>query len=265
MPRIQDVCRFLESFAPLELAEEWDNVGLLAGDREATVERIMTCLTVTPGSVREAVARGAQLVVSHHPLPFRPLKRLTTDETPGRLLWQLARAGIAIYSPHTAFDSAAEGINRQLAERIGLVNIRPLRPAVTDDSLVGGGRCGDLTPAMTLSELGRRVCDRLRIAGVQRVGAAESDVLRVAVACGSAGSYLAAAHSAGCQVLVTGETSFHTCLEAESLGLGLILPGHYATERLGVERLAEILKVEFASLDVWASEREADPLIWQGV
>lgn len=263
MIRVQDICRFLEAFAPRELAADWDNVGLLAGDREGPVERVMTCLTVTPASAREAIERSAQLIVSHHPLPFRPFKRLTTDDTPGRLLWQLARAGIAIYSPHTAFDSAAEGINQLLAQRIGLVNIRPLVPAPTPDSSTGGGRCGDLTPAMTLGELCRRVVDRLHIAGVHRVGDSTKDVLRVAVACGSAGSYLSAAHAAGCQVLLTGETSFHTCLEAEALDLGLVLPGHYASERLGVECLAEILGGEFPSLAVWASVAESDPLTWQ--
>jgi len=101
--KIQSICQFMESFAPRRLAEEWDNVGLIAGDRLGKVERVMTCLTVTPESVEEAIAKKVDLIVSHHPLPFRPIKRLTTDNTPSELLWKLARAGVSVYSPHTSF------------------------------------------------------------------------------------------------------------------------------------------------------------------
>ena len=104
MTKIQQVCEYLDQFAPTRLAEEWDNVGLLTGDRAAECQKIMTCLTVTPDSAAEAIEQGASLIVSHHPLPFRPLKRLTTDSTPSRLVWELARANVAIYSPHTGFD-----------------------------------------------------------------------------------------------------------------------------------------------------------------
>ena len=105
---------------PLRLAESWDNVGLLLGDPQRPVERIMTCLTVTSATVDEAVANKADLVVAHHPLPFTALKKLTTASPEGRSLWSLAEAGISIYSPHTAFDSAPEGINQQLAAGLGL-------------------------------------------------------------------------------------------------------------------------------------------------
>ena len=116
MPTVNAISEFLDAFAPPDLAEDWDNVGLLVGDRETAGDRLMTCLTVTPASANEAIDGGADLVITHHPLPFRPLKHLTTDTTPGRLLLDLIRAGIAVYSPHTAFDSAASGINQRLAE-----------------------------------------------------------------------------------------------------------------------------------------------------
>src|SRR5262245_7994078 len=112
MPTVSDVCRFLERFAPPELAEEWDNVGLLVGDPQRNVKSVMTCLTVTNASASEAVEQHIDLVITHHPLPFRPLKRITTETTPGRLLLKLIEAGVAVYSPHTAFDSTREGINQ---------------------------------------------------------------------------------------------------------------------------------------------------------
>ena len=126
---VSDLCQFLESCAPQALAEEWDNVGLLVGNKAKQVERVMTCLTITPQSCAEAVGKRADLIVTHHPLPFKPLRRLTAESTTGRLLLELIRAGIAVHSPHTAFDSAAGGINQQLAAGIGLVNIQPLVPA----------------------------------------------------------------------------------------------------------------------------------------
>ena len=127
MPTIADLTTFLEAFAPLRLAAEWDNVGLLLGDQADACSRVMTCLTVTPESAAEAIERRASLIVTHHPIFFRPVQRLTTNSTEGAMLWRLAKAGIAVYSPHTAFDNAALGINARLAERLGLREIVPLR------------------------------------------------------------------------------------------------------------------------------------------
>ena len=124
MTTVADLCQFLDTLAPPRLAAEWDNVGLLVGDRLAPAERVMTCLTVTPAVAAEAIRQRVELLVTHHPLPFRPLKRLTTDEPTGRLLLDLIRAGVAVHSPHTAFDSAAAGINQQLAAALGLSDIR---------------------------------------------------------------------------------------------------------------------------------------------
>lgn len=262
MTTIADIAAFLEGFAPRRLAEEWDNVGLLAGDPQQTVTRIMTCLTITAASAQEAIREQAELIVTHHPLPFHALKRLTTEQTPSRLLWQLARANVAIYSPHTAFDSAVAGINQQLAEGLRLQEIQPLVPAKDDPQGLGSGRVGNLPAAVSLEELAQRLRTFLKVTGLQVVGGNETKIRRIAIACGSAGSFLAAAAKAGCQMLVTGETQFHTCLEAEALGVSLLLPGHYASERFACEKLAEVLQKPFPELRIWASQNEADPLRW---
>src|ERR1700748_2813281 len=104
MLTVSAIAALLEDFAPQRLAAEWDNVGLLVGDARHSVQRVMTCLTVTPQSVEEAINEKAELIVSHHPFPFHELKRVTTDTTDGRMLLDLIRSGIAVYSPHTAFD-----------------------------------------------------------------------------------------------------------------------------------------------------------------
>jgi dinuclear metal center YbgI/SA1388 family protein len=128
MPTVADVITVLERFAPSSLAATWDNVGLLLGDRNVNVERVLTCLTLTQEVADEAVADGAQMIVSHHPILFRGVKRLTTDSTDGRGVLTLAKVSIAVYSPHTGFDDCPGGINDQLASMMGLTNVKPLRP-----------------------------------------------------------------------------------------------------------------------------------------
>lgn len=128
MPTVAEVAAYLERFAPTSLAAEWDNVGLLLGDPAATVERILTCLTLTPDVAAEAVAERADLVVSHHPILFRGAKQLIASRGDGAIIWPLARAGVAVYSPHTAFDNCPGGINDILCRKLGVGNAHPLRP-----------------------------------------------------------------------------------------------------------------------------------------
>jgi dinuclear metal center YbgI/SA1388 family protein len=256
MHTVGQLCEFLDSFAPPELAAEWDNVGLLVGDRAQRAERVMTCLTITQAAAAEAIRERADLIVTHHPLPFRPLKKLTADEPGGRILLDLIRAGIAIHSPHTAFDSAARGINQQLAEGIGLTEIEPL------DSAASTGRYGRFPQPTTLGQAAAKLKQFLQLGGLHVVGNLQMPLERVAIACGSAGDLLRLATLRECQLFITGEASLHTCYDAAARGIAMLLAGHYASERFGVERLAEIVAGQFPDLTVWASREERDPLTW---
>ncbi|HEX3872343.1 MAG TPA: Nif3-like dinuclear metal center hexameric protein, partial [Pirellulales bacterium] len=208
MSKVADIAAFLELLAPTRLAEAWDNVGLLVGDDHSDVKRVMTCLTITPASAAEAIECRADLIVSHHPLPFQAVKRITTDTPTGCMLWSLIGHSISIYSLHTAFDSAAEGINHHLAEGLGLRDVAVLVENANADASVieGGGRWGWFDEPVTLEELADRVKQFLKIERLQVVGRIDRAVRSVAVACGSAGEFLGSARSAGCQCLVTGET-----------------------------------------------------------
>lgn len=260
------VCEFLERFAPKQLAESWDNVGLLVGDPTQTIEGIVTCLTVTPEVVDEAIEADADLIVTHHPMPFRPLKQITTDNTVGQMLLKLIQNKIAVYSPHTAFDSCAEGINYQLASGIGLTDIRPLVPVeiASDSELpspVGAGRWGKFAdgsmPLARIAELAKQVT---RAPMVKVVGRGTAEIETVAVGCGSAGELLSATIECKVGCLILGETSFHTCLEAKAQDVALVLVGHYASERFAVEKLAGVLGEAFPAANVWSSRQEADPI-----
>jgi dinuclear metal center YbgI/SA1388 family protein len=260
MISLNKICEFMDQFAPIRLAEEWDNVGLLVGDSSAGVSKLMTCLTVTPESVEEAISAKADLIISHHPLPFRPLKKITSDQLPGKLLLQLIGNRVAVYSPHTCFDSAEQGINQQLSERIGLSQISPLVPLGDGSSDVGSGRLGVLHDSLLVSEFLQRIKSAFRLQFVRYAGRLNHRVSRVAVACGSGGGFLAQALVKGCDTMITGEGSFHTCVEAAAANVTLVLLGHYCSERFAVETLATRLKGQFPELDIWASRNECDPV-----
>lgn len=262
MYRVRAVTDFLDGFAPPALAEPWDNVGLLLGDRDATLDAVLTCLTLTPDVVAEAARESAGLVVTHHPILFRPVKRLTADTAEGAMLLTLARAGMAVYSPHTAFDGTAEGINARLARRLDLRDVEPLRGSAAQGLAagLGGGRLGSLPEPCGFEELVLRAKAIFDLPAVEAVPIARP-VRKVAIGCGSAAEFLPDAVRAGCDVFVTGEARFHAAVEARALGIGLVLLGHYASERFAVEELAGVIAEKFAGLRVWPSRDERDPLV----
>jgi dinuclear metal center YbgI/SA1388 family protein len=169
---VAEIIAWLEQIAPPSRAAEWDNLGLLLGSRDAPVARAMTCLTVTPESAQEAVRDGAQLVVSHHPLFFRPVQRLTDGSVEGRIVLELSRAGIAVYSPHTAFDNAEGGINDVLAQRLGMKSVTWLREVAGSNQL----KIVVFVPDSDLTS----VSDALFAAGSGKIGAYRECSFRIA-------------------------------------------------------------------------------------
>lgn len=272
---VGEACDILADIAPLRMAESWDNVGLLVGDRTATAARIMTCLTITPPVVEEAVRRRVDLVVTHHPLPFKPLAKITSDSTVGAMLLSLIAAEIAVYSAHTAFDSAAYGINQAWAQGLQATDIRPLVPAVQNAGQtagespgVGSGRCATLASPTTIDQLATSAAKFCEAKDVRVVGSGQS-IWKVAIACGSGGSFLQHAVACGCQAMITGEATFHTCLEAEAIGIDLILVGHFASERFAMVQLASDLHAAILAkgneCDVFASAADVNPLRTIGI
>lgn len=254
----------LESIAPLSLAESWDNVGLLAGDPHSNVQRVMTCLTISPETVAEAIKGRSQLVITHHPLPFKPLQRIVTSNAAGQSLWSLIRAGIAIYSPHTAWDNAAQGINARLAELLKLVDIQPIletSKSGAEDYAIGVGRVGNLRPSRSISEMVASL--RMTMPSIRATSNhdAQHRIDRVAIVCGSGGSFVDAARQVNANLLLTGEATYHQCLEARSLGLAMLMIGHFDSERFSMDVIADSLKVEFPTLEIWASRHERDAVI----
>lgn len=259
MNTVGSLVQFMKHLAPLSLAEDWDNTGLLVGDVATKVNRVMTCLTVTETVVKEAVDQNIDMIVSHHPLMFRATKKITTDSSEGRMLLGLIKNDISVYSPHTAFDSCALGINQRLAEHLGLQEIQSLRPSIVA-GLPGSGRWGKLTGDLKLSAFLRQVKQAVAADYIEVCGNLDAVVSGVAVACGSAGEFLTDAIRHGCDTFITGEARFHSALEAQSSHVNLIVVGHYESERPAVEWLAKKIATDLTDLEVKVSECEENPL-----
>ncbi|MDR3110113.1 MAG: Nif3-like dinuclear metal center hexameric protein [Planctomycetaceae bacterium] len=255
---ISDLVRYLDNLFPRSLAEGWDNTGLLVGDANRRADNVMTCLTLTGATLREAVREHANIIVTHHPFPFHAVKQITNETVTGRLLLELVEHQIAIYSPHTSHDSAANGINQQWAELLKLTNVRPLIPQ-TDDETIGTGRIGTLTEPVSIITIVHFIKNKMRLDTCQYVGTPTNKVLRVAVTCGAADELVEQAKKQNAELLIMGEARFHTCLEAEADNLSLIIPGHYASERFALEYLAERIKME-NKVNAWASKDERNPI-----
>jgi dinuclear metal center YbgI/SA1388 family protein len=259
--KLRELLPALDSIAPLETAEEWDNVGLLVGNTDREVDRVMTCLTLTDTTLEEAISEKAELIVCHHPIPFKAMSQITSATSSGALLLRAIEAKIAIYSPHTAWDNAAFGINQQLAEMLQLQSIRPLKkfPAeVVSEENTGVGRCGYLPTGLATI---RDILNQLKIAIPQITPRHTHDssrtVKKLGIVCGSGGSMLGLVASRNCDAMLTGEATYHQCLESESRGIALIMIGHHASEAFSMGSFATILAERLNGLTIFASSKEA--------
>lgn len=258
MPSLAQVTAELERIAPLRLAAEWDVVGLLVAPRHDVVGRVLTCLSLTPDVAAEAVRERVELVVTHHPLPFRPVGRITPDTGTGRVLLDLVHGGCGVWSSHTAWDSAAGGINDQLAALIQLNHVSPIEPDA-EVPLAGFGRTGTAGDGETVADVGRRIATALDVTVVEIVGDPARPAGRVGIVCGSGGGSIAAVRRGGCQTLLTGELKLHEALEAEAAGLAVVAVGHHASEHFAMRALAERLAMAIPGLTCQASRADRDP------
>ena len=248
----------LQNIAPLEFAESWDNVGLLAGNRNRDISSAMTCLTLTSTTLEEAIQSNVHLVICHHPIPFKPISKITDDSTTGKLLLQAIEAGIAIYSPHTAWDNAKTGINQQLADILGLEMVKPLQSfaEVSNDDSVGVGRYGRLTSPASIQSTMKCIHASIPKINARHTHSAEHCISKIGIVCGSGGSLLSLVAHRGCDAMLTGEATYHQCLEAESLGIALLMIGHHASESFAMKELALQLQALLPELHVNTSRLE---------
>ena len=253
----------LESLAPAGLAEKWDNVGLMVGSPADPISGVTVSLDATQEALSAARKSGSDLLLTHHPLLFKPLSTVDSANPTGAVVYQAVREGIAVAAAHTNLDSAAGGVNDVLAGLLGLIGTRPLVPSSEREG-AGMGRLGRFERPLRLGEAAEEVKRVLGIKAVMVVGEPGRLVREVAVCGGSGGDLVGPARAAGADLLVTGEVGHHRAREAEFMDLAVIEAGHYATEAPVVPvlaaRLSEALKTAGIPLAVNFYEEEKAPL-----
>lgn len=253
MITVSDVLDFLEGFAPPELAESWDNVGLLCGDRRSEVTSVLCALDATETVVQEAIDRGAQLVVAHHPAIFTSVSRVTSDDATGRILRLAIRHDISIICMHTNADCAFGGVNDALASALFLTNVVNMEAG--ENGMLG--RTGDLPREMQPHEFALYVKECLRAGGVRFCDAGQP-IHRVAVGGGACGKMMDSAIAKGADAFVIGDCSYDLMQRAQSLGLTLVDAGHFPTENPVAAVFADKISEAFPQLTSVVSERHAD-------
>ena len=250
MPTVHEIERALFQWAPKDLAQSWDNVGLLVGEPEQEVRRVLVALDVTEAVVREAAEKDCQLIAAHHPVmncAWSPVQSLRSDTLQGKLLMDLVRSNVAAICMHTNLDAAQGGVNDVLAARLGLEQVEKLG----DEE--GIGRVGTLPASLSDRAFLTLVRDRLKPNGLRFSGGGRS-VQRVAVGGGACGDMFPLAVEKGCDAFVTADVKYNQFLDAAAMGLLLVDAGHFPTEDPVCPAIAAYLRDRFPELTVIESD-----------
>ena len=253
--KCKEIAELIEKEYPKSCAEEWDNVGLLAGDEDTEVSDIMVSLDATDEVVEQAVSNKVQLLITHHPLIFGSVKQINNSSVVGRRLLKLIGNGIAYYAMHTNFD--IRGMAQLNEEQIGLINTQVLYETGEENGIPEGiGRVGELPNAVDYLTLAEHVKKALGIDSVRCYGCGAPDIKRVAISGGSGKSVVSSALKAKAQVLITGDIDYHTGIDAAADGLYIIDAGHFGTEYVFMEYMTQKLKKLLPECNIIKAEQK---------
>ncbi len=263
MPTLQDIVGAIESFAHPGLQESWDNTGWqLTPTSPATTEctGVLVCLDVTPERVNEAVARGCNLIVSHHPLIFKGLRSITGTTPSERTVIKAIASGVAVYSSHTALDSASLGISHELGKRLGLTDMQILSPGYEPGT--GLGIIGRPAYPLASNELIDRVKAVYGSPMVRRTtGPDDGRISRIALCSGAGGEFIRLARDLGAGAYITSDVRYHDFLD---LGRDILIidTGHFESEKCSTSIFSRIITEKFPTFAVRMSESEQNPVTY---
>lgn len=241
MTLIKDLFNIMEEIAPARYAAEWDNVGLQVGNPHDEARGIMVALDTSLAAVKETASKGFNLLITHHPFLFSPVKKIDLASPQGRIIREAIESGVTIFSAHTNLDSTKGGINDMLGELLDFTESSPMEPYEEDKS-VGMGRIGSIKEERSLTELAVLIKKRFNVDRVKVLGNMNNKIRRIALCGGSGGSLINLAKNLGADLYVSGDISYHQARDAEDMNLSIIDLGHFSSEKIVVEGLAEILK-----------------------
>lgn len=258
MTKVKDILDFLETVAPGYMKMEWDNVGLLCGDEDQCVTKVMVALDPFESVCREAKDANADLLLTHHPLIFQAPNAVTTGTELGRSILFLAKNGISAVNAHTNLDCAPGGVNDVLADTLGLADVSVIAPVGTDQNGEPWGLLRQGTvQEQSLADFLKIVKEKLGCNGLRYVDCGKA-VHKVAVGGGSCGSELEAAAEAGCDTFVTADVKYNQFFTAREQGLNIIDAGHFHTENPVCKVLADKLQAAFPEITVVLSQKHTD-------
>ena len=259
MPSIKDITTHLESIAPKHLQESYDNAGLIVGEPDTEVMGVLTSLDCTEEIIEEAIRRGCNLVVAHHPIVFRGLKRFNGSNYVERTVIKAIKSDVAIYAIHTNLDNVrSQGVNERIAQRLGLTNLRLLGPK-NEEKTVGSGMVGELPEPLSETAFLGLLKERL-LSGAIRHTALLGGAVKTVALCGGAGGFLLEkAKHAGAEVFVTADYKYHEFFDADG-EIVICDVGHYESEQFTTQLLAELLTKEFPTFAVLSTERNTNPV-----
>ena len=243
--KVKDVTKVIEDFAPLSIQEGWDNSGLCIGSPEAPVTSVLLGLDCTPELVDEAIECGADMIVTHHPLIFSGLKKISPEDQVGEAVIKAIKAGISIYAAHTSADKVIAGVSGAMAARLGLQDVSILDE---DGEGTGLGVVGDLPQPLTAAEAVALVKERFSLKAMRTSRPVEGKISRVAMCGGSGGSLIKAAAASGAQLYISGDISYHNFFTRE--GFMIMDIGHYESEIEIVDILFSLLRKNFPTFAV---------------
>ncbi|MBQ2608720.1 MAG: Nif3-like dinuclear metal center hexameric protein [Paludibacteraceae bacterium] len=253
---LRAIINSIESVAPLSYQEEWDNSGMQVGDPGMDVRAVLLTTDVTESVVDEAIMRGCQLIISHHPLLFHGLKQVCGQTPQARCVEKAIRQGIAIYSSHTAMDSYLHGVSGRIAERIGLTDYRIL---VENGEGYGLGVIGELSEPIEQEELLRRIKERMEAPWIRYTEGGKELVQRIAICGGSGAEFTEVAIERGADVYLTADCKYHE-FQAAAGRIMLVDMDHWTSEHFTRDIFRELLPKE---VECMISEADVSPIKWE--
>ncbi len=253
MPKIAEVCEVLHRIAPLDLAAVWDNPGLLLGDAGAECRGVMAALDLSADVIAQARQAGCNLILTHHPFIFHGQKQVLPGRYEGDMITALIKADMAAAACHTNWDNAPGGVNRALAEALGLVNIQPFaEPGAGEEILL---LAGDFPRALSAPELLQTAARALGLPVIRAAGLCADKTYRRLGICGGAGmEFWVQAQAAGCDAFLSADPKHHEGLQAAAAGFAVLDGTHFATEVIGIRRLGNLLRQQMPGLAVHFAE-----------
>ncbi len=268
MTRLRELTDHLEQIAPPDLQESYDNCGLLTGDHEQEITGVVCCLDMTPEVISEAIERGCNVVVGHHPIIFKGLRRINGYNYVERSVILAIRHGIALYAIHTSLDNVLyQGVNEQIALRLGIKNYRPLlpkqlsqaHPLQKQGNPAGTGLIGELPEPWTETGFLEHIKERMLASCVRHTALTGRAVRTVAVCGGSGSGFLPAALASGADVYVTADFKYHEFFDAD--GRILIADiGHYESEQFTIPLLHELITKKFSNFAAYCTGTNTNPI-----